>query len=397
MLNILNIQDNNVPDVLTLDEAFKSCIESNSTSLIYGAYAFVTTGGFDIMFNNIEQKEYIKKVTLIIGMDGITNTECVEYLKKTDPRIFDIKAYIPNTSSAIFHPKFCILANDSKSKGWLIIGSGNLTVRGIRKNQEAYTAIELSESDLNEVLKTWENWLNATNKNIKNLNDEVVTARALRNSHTFRRPSTKGVRSSGSKTGRKDPSTQTPAGDTFSSERKDLDGWLFNNESEVLIAEIPKASTRWNQANFDKKTYLEYFAGSLVTSKKQVILRHVSPVNGVLESIEYRPCVAVKSQNYRVELSAASGLDYPKSAAPIAVFINVGKRTFIYSLFMPEHAYYHVLRKWVDYNWKKSGGRSDRKCRLTFPFHEHRKLLQPTELYKYFEDENSNPINIESS
>ena len=177
-------------------------------------------------------------------------------------------------------------------------------------------------------------------------------------------------------------------------EQKDFDGWFFNINSEVLIAEIPKASSRWNQANFDKSTYLNYFAGSLETSKKQVILRHVDPVTGVIEDIENRPCVAVKSKNYRVELAAAAGLEYPKSVTPIVVFINIGKRTFIYSLFMPENDYYNTLRRWIDDNWVDKGERADRKCRLTFPFHEHRALLEPTKLFKYFEDEN--PMYLDS-
>lgn len=401
MLNILNIQDSNLSDVLTLDEAFKSCIESNCTTSIYGAYAFVTRGGFDIMFGDIARKGQIKSVDLVIGMDGITNTACIDYLKQVDQHVFDIKAYIPNTSATIFHPKFCILANEDHSKGWLIIGSGNLTARGIRQNQEAYTAIELFPSDVANVIQTWKNWLSVTHQNLKLLDDEIVTLKAKKNSSMFRESARKkNFDSWGSAT--KYETKREQRNKTFEAihekiyldEQKDFDGWFFNINSEVLIAEIPKASSRWNQANFDKSTYLNYFAGSLETSKKQVILRHVDPVTGVIEDIENRPCVAVKSKNYRVELAAAAGLEYPKSVTPIVVFINIGKRTFIYSLFMPENDYYNTLRRWIDDNWVDKGERADRKCRLTFPFHEHRALLEPTKLFKYFEDEN--PMYLDS-
>ncbi|MGP4971926.1 phospholipase D family protein [Psychrobacter aquimaris] len=394
MLNILNIQDSNFADVLTLDEAFKSCIDANCTTSIYGAYAFVTKGGFDVMFSDVSQKKQIKNINLVIGMDGITNTACIEHLKKADSQLFDIKAYIPTTNAAIFHPKFCILANEDHSRGWLIIGSGNLTVRGIRKNQEAYTAIELFSSDLTDVIQTWDNWLGVTHQNLKRLDDDIVTTKAEKNSNMFRgsvkaKGSRKRAKERNKEIGKeaKKKDSQSIHENIYLDERKDFDGWSFNADSEVLIAEIPKASNRWNQANFNKATYLDYFAGSLKTSKKQVILRHVDPVSGWLDGIEHRPCVAVKSKNFRVELSAAAGLEYPKEGSPIAVFINVGKRTFIYSLFMPENDYYSTLKEWVNANWVNKGKRTDRKCRLTFPVHAHRKLLEPTKLFQYFEDE----------
>lgn len=404
MLNILNIQDSNLSDVLTLDEAFNSCIDENHTTSIYAAYAFVTKGGFDMMFSDIAKKGKIKSIDLVIGMDGITNTACIEHLKKVDQNLFDIKAYIPTTSATIFHPKFCILANEDHSKGWLIIGSGNLTMRGIRKNQEAYTVIELFSSNVTDVIQTWENWISVTHQNIKRLDDDIVTSKAKKNSNMFRDSSKqKNYESWATATKhetrkeQRDKAFQATHEKIYLDERKDFDGWFFNIDSEVLIAEIPKASNRWNQANFDKTTYLNYFAGSLKTSKKQVILRHVDPVSGVIEEIENRPCVAVKSQNYRVELSAAAGLEYPREATPIAVFINVGKRTFIYSLFMPENDYYSTLRKWVEDNWINKGERADRKCRLTFPFYQHRELLEPTKLFRYFEDENLKRLNSVSS
>ena len=394
MLNILNIQDSNLSDVLTLDEAFKSCVDSNCTTSIYGAYAFVTKGGFDVMFGDIVQKGQIRNIDLVIGMDGITNTACIEHLKQVDKHVFDIKAYIPNTSATIFHPKFCILANEDHSNGWLIIGSGNLTVRGIRQNQEAYTAIELFSKDVEDVIQTWKNWLIATHQNLKLLDNELVTSKAKKNSNMFKAASRKKNfdswnRSTIHETNReqKNKSFEIKHEKIYLDEQRDFDEWFFNINSEVLIAEIPKASSRWNQANFDKATYLHYFAGSLETSKKQVILRHVNPESGLIGDIEHRPCVAVKSQNYRVELTAAAGLEYPKEVTPIAVFINVGKRTFIYSLFMPENNYYSTLRRWVDDNWIHKGERADRKCRLTFPFHEHRALLERTKLFRYFEDE----------
>ncbi|WP_435979504.1 phospholipase D family protein [Psychrobacter sp. DM4] len=391
MLKLLNIQDKNFKDVLTLDEVLRGCIDLSDITSIYGAYAFVTSGGFDLMFNEIAQQKKVKNINLIIGVDSITNTRCIEHLKAVDHKLFNIKAYIQTTGGGIFHPKFCILANEDHSQGWLILGSNNLTMSAIRKNQEAYTAVSLSSTNLIETIYTWNNWLEVAHHNLKPLHDETVALRARINDRMFRRFSIgaelrKRARSR-NKDGAEGPYNH-PQKRNFT-KNEGFDGWFFNADSEVLIAEIPKSGNRWKQANFNKDTYLNYFEASLETSARQVILRHVNPVTTNLESIEYRPCVAVSSQNYRIELSAAAGLAYPENGDPIAIFINVGKRTFIYSLFMPEHDYYQTLKAWVDDNWIKKGGSTQRKCRLTFPFHEHRDLIEPTTLFEYFEDETS--------
>ncbi len=64
-----------------------------------------------------------------------------------------------------------------------------------------------------------------------------------------------------------------------------------------------------------------------------------------------RPPVAVKSQNYRFELAAASGREYPDAGRPIAVFVRMVGRTFFYRLLMPEDADYElvdaILTRWA--------------------------------------------------
>lgn len=80
-----------------------------------------------------------------------------------------------------------------------------------------------------------------------------------------------------------------------------------------------------------------------------------------LSDIEVRPSVSVKSQNYRFELDAASGLLYPVNGKPIGIFIQLTTRMFLYHLFMPNHALYAEITDWMSANWT---GRADRMKRI---------------------------------
>ena len=106
----------------------------------------------------------------------------------------------------------------------------------------------------------------------------------------------------------------------------------------VLLAEIPKGSTRWNQANFDLDNFKKFFQLQPGTLRR-VVLLPVSP-DGTVGDPEVRPSVDVKSQNYRIELGLASGLDYPENGRPIGLFLRIGPRRFRYRLLMPDDAAY---------------------------------------------------------
>ena len=63
---------------------------------------------------------------------------------------------------------------------------------------------------------------------------------------------------------------------------------------------------------------------------------------------EVRPSVSVASQNYRFELEAANGLDYPKgNQRPIAIFARVSQRDFIYTLLMPGQDGYDAVMNFI--------------------------------------------------
>jgi hypothetical protein len=83
--------------------------------------------------------------------------------------------------------------------------------------------------------------------------------------------------------------------------------------------------------------------------------------NGLFSDIEIRPSVSVVSQNYRFELEAAAGLDYPSSGRPISIFIRVSTRMFLYVIVMPMDNFYQTVRQFLDQKWE---GRADRMKRI---------------------------------
>ncbi len=141
---------------------------------------------------------------------------------------------------------------------------------------------------------------------------------------------------------------------------EDIEAWGFTGTDVVLVAEIPKAAGRWNQANFDKSTFSEFFGATPGDNNQRILLRNVKR-NGHFSDIEIRPSISVKSQNYRFELKAAAGLDYPVSARPIGIFIRVSVRMFLYVLAMPTDSFYKTVRQFLDREWE---GRADRMKRI---------------------------------
>ena len=103
--------------------------------------------------------------------------------------------------------------------------------------------------------------------------------------------------------------------------------------SDVLVAEIPKSGDRWKQANFDLANFINFFGASQTVARRAYFF-HVR-ADGTVGHQEVRPAVVVVSQNYRFELDAASGVDYPTNGRPIGVFVRIASRTFIYTLVMP--------------------------------------------------------------
>ena len=340
-----------------------------------GAYAFATKDGINLLFLDDNFKDFLEKgtFTLVVGTDDITNEHSIVSLielKEKYKSHLVVKAYVHNEKGSTFHPKFSWFQKNRG--GALVLGSGNLTQKGLRHNREAYNVIQYDESGINEVVDEWNRWLAHSIPFLFDITDPIVLAKAKQNSEKIRVVSTAkttvqrehtinpdeiklsdiyNTQPKDKRTSRKAllkkiftaDNQSTSVYSEVTDEEIDIDAsyWTISKDSAVLIAEIPKSGNRWKQANFDKDTFENYFGATCgENGEYRVLLKNVND-DGTMGETEIRPSVSVSSQNYRFELEAASDLDYPNgNERPIAIFAKVSCRDFIYMLLMPEHPNY---------------------------------------------------------
>ena len=320
----------------------------------YGAYAFASKSGVDILINDKEFDSLLDRgnYSMIVGVDEITNTQCLDRLSeinKTRPN-FKVQAYCHNDKGSLFHPKISFFKNEEE-KGTLIVGSGNLTLGGLRKNREAFGVIELSQDEYKRIELYWLAWLEESSSRIRELSDEEVVRKAKENIY---------VRKPNDNQTEMEKELGVASDDQSDISETVAEGWHYIADNKVLLAEIPKSGDRWKQANFDKHSFESFFGATPGDNSQRIILRGLNDDDS-LSSIEVRPSVSVKSQNYRFELDAASGLLYPTQGKPVGIFIQLTMRMFLYHLYMPDHPLYSEISDWMNTNWK---GRKDRMKRI---------------------------------
>ena len=315
-----------------LESLFEAC---GSATKFAGAFAFASCAGVRLVTSGEAFAEIAKnhEIDLVVGVDGVTNIAALDALlhaSRPFPK-FRVRAFLNPRSDVIFHPKFCWTRKNGA--GAVITGSGNLTEAGLLGNWEAYSYDNLDSSGMENIETCWSNWVERHDHCLLPLDDENVRERASQNTVMARQGDLPVLRSP--RSDYDDATTVEPTTTIYP-----LD------PSEVLVAEIPRSGNRWKQANFDNYNY-EHFFGARVGQQRLVVFRHISQ-SGRLSPYEHsRPSVEVASQNYRFELDAASGLEYPRvfEGRPIGVFIRIATRTFLYHLLMPSNPEYQSVVK----------------------------------------------------
>jgi hypothetical protein len=295
--------------------------------------------GLKLVFDDPAFLKFASKGTfdLVVGLDAVTNPPAIA-------KLVDLCSAVPSLSASIFlhsrprtlfHPKFCWFAG--RRFGTLIAGSGNLTMGGLQGNWEAFTVTRLSRQQMSSIEKQWGAWKGIAAHDLLSPADPRVVVEAAKNKGWASRRRT-------SAPGEPDEATPAEAEETAA----------FDASAEALVAEIPKAGSRWNQANFDRDSYEKFF-GAKVGTQRRIVLRHVN-ANGLLGELESRPSVEVVSQNYRFELAAASGLSYPAAGGrPVGVFVRQAAGDFLYRLLMPGTAEYTEIAALLSANVKVTG------------------------------------------
>lgn len=141
-----------------------------------GAYAFATKEGIDRILGSAEFKKLMKKGTweIIVGTDDITDVRTLKALQRFEEKFkpqLIAQVYIHQDIGSIFHPKYSWF--EQEKGGTLVIGSGNLTKRGVRNNREAYTVVPLDEDALMQVKKEWTRWTNHSKDCLYTVQDAI--------------------------------------------------------------------------------------------------------------------------------------------------------------------------------------------------------------------------------
>lgn len=396
----LMIQDPTYSATMRLGEALiDACnIGGNGT----GAFAFVEENGIDLFLGDTDFAKYIKtnKYNLIIGTDSITDPKAVASLRKYCKlyKNLTVYGYVHDARKYLFHPK--ITWFETTTGGISIIGSGNLTERGLFYNVEMYSYNTLNNAEMIKLKLEWNDWLeySISNNFLFDINDPIidyaVNLSAAKKSGTFK---STGVTSTGTKTGTTVPgeilktlyskqpnatSIRKPMPTTAKKVKKAIPKksstviskdvptveavdvpitknqiWSVSPTDRVLVAEVPKASARWKQINFDKASFQDFFGATAggVAGTYRILLKNVD-LSGTLGVTETRPSVSVASHNWRFEIAAASGLPYPTGGnRPYVIFSEVSTRSFIYELILPGDPRYPEVDNFVN-TWKKMNG-----------------------------------------
>jgi hypothetical protein len=306
-----------------------------------GIFAFASGGGAKLLLEDEVFEAFANEAPfeLVVGMDAITDRPAIAVVSEAVERLPGLQAaaFLHDRRPLLFHPKLCWFRRRSRTS--IVVGSGNLTLSGLRTNWEGYFTSVLAGVEARKFHDSIAAWRVGWAPYLVPLDDPRVIDAARRNereksllrSRRRRLP----IEALEELTGE---SAQTLVDDTG-----------------VLVAEIPKAGGRWNQANFDLRNYEDFF-GARVGRPHRILLRHVDAL-GRLEELESRPSVAVRSQNFRFELAAARGLAYPGRGRPVGVFVRLAAGVFIYRLVMPGDRAYPAIVAFLDDNWEGSANR----------------------------------------
>lgn len=356
----LHIQDPTNPDSdFLVDVLLDAC---RAATVGGGAFAFLSAGGVQLLLKDEIFKDFLTRgrFDLLVGVDAITDSAAIAALstvRREYPSI-GARVFVPSHHRSIFHPKVAWF--DAGDGGLLVTGSGNLTAGGLRWNIEAFAVERLDAHAMVELRARWDEYLALTAASQLEPEDDRVIALLERNAARRRAMRQAGITEPGeadheSLRGALVVTPPGEPGDLPALAAQPADELpAIEPGTEILVAEIPRASNRWGQANFDQATFLRFFGASR-TVQRRAYFFHLRG-DGTLGFQEVRPAVTVQSRNYRFELEAANGLAYPTNGRPIGVFAKMGARTFVYMLLMPTQPGHQEMSDLLDRSPRPSAG-----------------------------------------
>ena len=143
-----------------------------------GAFSFASSDGVNLLMKDEVFRTFLQggSFELVVGVDAITNEKALATLKKATDELptLDVKVFYHQRPQTLFHPKFCWFRRGPKSV--LLTGSGNLTVRGLRGNWEAFGIGEVAGGGADSLETQWADWRKAHESRLRPVDDPEVVA-----------------------------------------------------------------------------------------------------------------------------------------------------------------------------------------------------------------------------
>ena len=341
--------------------------------------AFASYGGVTALTPYIENaKKDGVAIKVILGVDqkGTSKEALEEVLSwKVDSKIYHTK------SLNIFHPKICLFENEDIFT--LIVGSNNLTEMGLVKNVECSLLIKDIKSNPvhDKFYEYWRTILDGTEVNLYPITkklirdlykDKVITSENQRsqryddgNDEQLSNYQKRSITFKNA-TIQKNPQGFHPKRlvkvrliETTKRSTGALEQSISIGNS-VLIAEIPKAGSRWKQANFSQSVFEDFFGAKKGDNSYKIKLRNIKK-DGTLGSLTESQSVTVQSKNYRFELRCdETNLPYPGGVdRPIGLFIKEDDQNYLYQVLMPTDVAYKRIKDYLYLETSNQKGRKD--------------------------------------
>lgn len=320
-----HFQDPTSADTVYLCEAILEA--SKGASSCEGVFAFASRAGVDALLEDPQAQSFLEasSMSLLIGIDAVTTRDALVRLKEFESSYQRLSVQVFwNPTNALFHPKVARFEYLDGSK-LMIVGSGNLTPGGLRQNFEAFGVMRVDPGEEFDS-STWDRFMARHASDLRKIDDEVLQ-RADSNARI------------GAKTGNFDG--QTVGSSVTTSGRSTVDMSIYS-EDRVLVAEVPRAGSRWHQIHFNLDVVREFFRVR-PNSSQRVYLMECYP-DGTASEQEVRPCVySDANKNAKIEVAARPGESYPDTGRPIGVFRELQARVFAYMLLLPGDAGYEQM------------------------------------------------------
>lgn len=318
--------------------------------------AFATRAGVDRLTAHVlNSKKHIKDYRIVVGIDGgVTTKEALEALLE-----WEVEVYIYNfkPDRVIFHPKIYLF--EGEDIGITIVGSNNLTFTGLVSNVESSILLEYNPKEekginfLADINDYFQPILNGNHPNLKLLTQDLIDKLKRGNkipneeevSEEYKSKKKKGTPNPDEKELDKlfpKVKIQKPP-EGFVKPKKPAapvaqpiitpSGWSYNNNSNVLIAEIGGPS-RWKQISFAKRNFQIFFQLPItVGSSGNISLKYINTDGNIVSKIEQITSAKVKaSRNFNLEPEKVRecNIAYDRNNRPIIFFIKISSTEFIY-------------------------------------------------------------------